>query len=107
MCRVQHGVIFVENDQFQALFKSLSSSQIESPHCRQNVAYETSQTGCMSTAMMTACVNRWEYTAQGYVFDISNDIGDDFWMIFRSFLDDFWMIAIVENAAQHDTTGET
>ena len=23
------------------------------------------------------------------------------------FLDDFWMIAIVENAAQHDTTGET
>ena len=85
MCRVQHGVIFVENDQFQALFKSLSSSQIESPHCRQNVAYETSQTGCMSTAMMTACVNRWEFTAHGYVFDIFNDIGDDFWMIFRSF----------------------
>ena len=41
MCRVQHGVILVENDQFQALFKSLSSSQIESPHRQQNEAYET------------------------------------------------------------------
>ena len=57
------------------------------------------QSGCMSTVMMVAFVNRWELGVHCPWWCLSGDIID--------IGDDFWMIAIVENAAQHDTTGET